>query len=117
MENNKWIDPELFNFILNYYKKWGWMPKAFISGAITSRIDTYKQYFDEAERKFKNINIESYNPANIDAKTKWGVAMAETLSQVKKYDFVFVLKNWENSAGVELEIEEAQKWRKPIFYE
>lgn len=115
--DSKWIDPELFNFILNYYKKWGYMPKAFISGAITNRITTYKTFFNEAERKFKDIHIESYNPSTIYEKTKWGVAMAETLSQVKKCDFVFVLKNWENSTEVEFEIEEAQKWRIPIFYE
>lgn len=117
MSKEKWIDTELFSFILNYYKKWGYMPKVLIAGAIANRITTYKTSFNEVERKFKNINIENYNPSTIDEKTKWGVAMAETLSQVKKCDFVFVLKKWENSTEVALEIEEAQKWRKPVFYE
>lgn len=66
------------------------MPKAFISGAISGRIDNYKSFFDEAERHFKDIYIESYNPSTINIKTPWKVAMEETLSQLEKCDFMYV---------------------------
>lgn len=114
---NKWIDTELFNFILDHFEGFGRMPKAFISGAISGRIDNYKSYFDEAERHFKDIYIESYNPSKIDINTPWEQAMEETLSQLRKCDFMYVLKNWEDSKGVKIEIEQAEKLNIPIFYE
>lgn len=117
MSKVKWIDTELFNFILNYYETFGKMPRMFISGAITGRLDTYKEYFDEVEEKFKEVYIEAYNPARIDINTQWEVAMEETLSQLRNCDFVYVLKNWENSKGVKIELEEATKLDIPIFFE
>lgn len=114
---NKWIDTELFNFILDYYIKIGYMPKCFLSGAISDRLDTYKQYFDKAEKYFEEIGVGCYNPSDIDIKTPWEVAMKETISQLDRCDFMYVLKNWENSKGVKIEIEQAKKWNIPIFYE
>lgn len=113
----KWIDTELFNFILRYVEDNQKMPKAFLSGAITNRIDSYKEYFDEAKECFDDIGIDSYNPSVIDINTPWEQAMKETISQLRKCDFVYVLKNWENSKGVKIEIEQAKKWNIPIFYE
>lgn len=113
----KWIDTELFNFILRYVEDNQKMPKAFLSGAITNRIDSYKEYFDEAKECFDDIGIDSYNPSVIDINTPWEQAMKETLSQLKECDFVYVLKNWEDSKGVKIEIEQAKKWNIPIFYE
>lgn len=115
--NDKWIDTELFNFILDHFEGFGRMPRAFISGAISGRIDNYKLYFDEAERNFKDIYVKSYNPSSIDINTPWVVAMEETLSQLRKCDFVYVLKNWEDSKGVKIEIERAKELNIPIFYE
>ena len=117
MKNNKWIEPELFKFILNYWNWYGYMPKVFLSGAITDRLDSYKEHFDESEKKFKEIWITSYNPSQIDITTPWEQAMEETLAQLRECDFVYVLKNWENSKGVKLEIEEAKKLDIPVFYE
>lgn len=117
MENNKWIDSELFNFITDYYERYGDMPKVFISGAISDRLDTYKEHFDEAEKRFKEIWVEVYNPAKIDINTPWKEAMKETLAQMETCEFMYVLKNWENSKGVKIEIEQAKKSKMPIFYE
>lgn len=115
--NDKWIDTELFNFILDHFESYGGMPTAFISGAISGRMDSYKSYFDEAVDHFREIYIESYNPSEIDIKTPWEIAMEETLSQLRKCDFMYVLKNWENSKGVKIEIERAKELDIPIFYE
>lgn len=115
--NNKWIDTELFKFILDYYEIYGGMPKVFLSGAITERIDTYQNYFNEAEKQFKKIWVAVYNPATIEINTPWEQAMEETLSQLRKCDFMYVLKNWENSKGVKIEIERAKELDIPIFYE
>lgn len=115
--DNKWIDTELFNFILDHFESYNEMPKAFISGAISGRIDNYKSYFDEAVDHFREIYIESYNPSIIDIKTPWEVAMEETLSQLRKCDFMYVLKNWEDSKGVKIEIAQAKELDIPIFYE
>lgn len=115
--DNKWIDTELFNFILDHFETYGVMPTAFISGAISGRMNSYKSYFDEAVDHFREIYIESYNPSVIDIRTPWETAMEETLSQLRKCDFVYVLKNWENSKGVKIEIERAKELDIPIFYE
>lgn len=117
MSKVKWIDPQLFNFILEYVEDNQKMPKAFLSGAITNRIDSYKEYFDEAKECFDDIGIDSYNPATIDIDTPWEVAMEETLSQMETCEFMYVLKNWENSKGVEIEIEQAKRMNMPIFFE
>lgn len=114
---NKWIDTELFNFILDHFETYGVMPTAFISGAISGRMDSYKSYFDEAVDHFREIYIDSYNPSEIDIRTPWEIAMEETISQLRKCDFVYVLKNWENSKGVKIEIERAKELDIPIFYE
>lgn len=115
--DKKWIDTELFNFILDHFETYGVMPTAFISGAISGRMDSYKSYFDEAVDHFREIYIESYNPSEIDIRTPWEIAMEETLSQLRKCDFVYVLKNWEDSKGVKIEIERAKELDMPIFYE
>ncbi len=115
--DNKWIDTELFNFILDHFETYGVMPTAFISGAISGRMDSYKSYFDEAVDHFREIYIDSYNPSEIDIRTPWEIAMEETLSQLRKCDFMYVLKNWENSKGVKIEIERAKELGIPIFYE
>lgn len=117
MENNKWIDAELFNYIVDFYERYGDMPKAFISGAISNRLENYKTFFNEAERRFKDIYVESYNPSIIDINTPWEEAMEETISQLKRCEFMYVLKNWENSQGVKIEIEQAKKMKMPIFFE
>lgn len=115
--NDKWIDTELFNFILDHFESYGVMPTAFISGAISGRMDSYKSYFDEAVDHFREIYIDSYNPSEIDIRTPWEIAMEETLSQLRKCDFMYVLKNWEDSKGVKIEIERAKELDIPIFYE
>lgn len=117
MKNNKWIDAELFNFLIDYYESYGDMPKVFLSGAISDRLDTYKEHFDEAEKQFKEIWVEVYNPSSIDITTPWEEAMKETLSQMETCEFMYVLKNWENSKGVKIEIEQAKNLNIPIFYE
>lgn len=115
--NIKWLRIDLYDFVLDFLQNHGKMPKVFLSGAITNRLDTYKSHFDEAERNFSNIFIQSYNPSVIDIKTPWEVAMKETISQLKQCDFMFVLKNWENSKGVKIEIKKAKELKIPIFYE
>lgn len=115
--NDKWIDTELFNYITDYYEYYGDTPKVFLSGAISNRLDTYKSFFDEAEKHFESIYVEVYNPSKIDINTPWVVAMEETLSQLRKCDFMYVLKNWEESKGVQIEIAQAKNLNIPIFYE
>lgn len=115
--NDKWIDTELFNYITDYYEYYGDTPKVFLSGAISDRLHTYKSFFDEAEKHFESIYVEVYNPSKIDINTPWEEAMEETLSQLRKCDFMYALKNWEDSKGVKIEIEQARKLDIPIFYE
>ncbi|MBU5669624.1 DUF4406 domain-containing protein [Peptoniphilus sp. MSJ-1] len=111
------MKPSLFNFIVDFYYKNGQYPKVFLSGAITNRIDTYKMFFDNAELKFKCLGIECYNPARIDINTPWGKAMEETIAQINQCDCLFVLKNWETSKGVKIEIKKAKDIGIPIFFE
>ncbi|NMW84719.1 DUF4406 domain-containing protein [Peptoniphilus sp. AGMB00490] len=112
---HKWIESELFNFILNYYEKTKKLPKVFLSGAITERITTYKKYFREAEQLFEEIGVEVYNPSEIDVKTPWDDAMEKTISELSSCDFMYILKNWENSKGVKIEIDKAKELNIPVF--
>lgn len=113
----KWIESDLFNFILHYYRKNKILPKVFLSGAITDRINTYQKYFNQAECLFEEIGIEVYNPSKIDIKTPWNTAMIKTIAELETCDFMYVLKNWENSKGVKIEIGKAKDLNIPVFYQ
>ena len=117
IKKNKWIKPEIFAYIVEFEKENKRLPKVFISGAITQRLNTYEKYFNEAEQHFKQIGIKAYNPAHIPKDTSWEKAMQITLKNLATCDFMFILKDWEKSKGVKEEIKKAKKSQMKIFFE
>lgn len=105
--------------ISKFKEREGRYPKIFLSGAISKRLDTYKPYFDGVEMELKETyrGISVYNPAYMPADTPWKQAMVETLGALKGYDLVFVLEDWEGSAGVVLELALAKEYGLPIIYQ
>ena len=93
-------------------------PHVFISGAITERLETYREYFNKAEKYIKGLGVkEIYNPSHININTPWEVAMEQTLAALLDADCIYVLKNWENSKGTKMEIEKAKELGVPVFFE
>ena len=112
-----WVTPELCKFLISFTKEKKRTPRAFLSGAITSRLNLYKKFFNEAEKYFSTIGIEVYNPAVLPITTDWEEAMDITLKELEKSDFIYVLKNWEKSKGVKIELVKAEALGIPIFYQ
>lgn len=112
-----WVRPNLAEFLVEWKETYNTKPKVFISGAITSRLETYKKYFDKAEAYLLNFNCEVYNPSVIPISTSWESAMAITLDELKNCDVVYVLKGWEDSEGVKKELEIAKERHIKIFFE
>ena len=96
------------------------MKIVFLSGAVTKRLDTYKEYFDIAETNLRRKGYFVYNPARmIPSVTDWEIAMRETLNELinNDFDFVYVLKDYKDSKGVKLETEVAEALGIKVIYE
>lgn len=92
--------------------------KLFISGAISSRLDTYKEVFDESEGYLRELGFKNiYNPAVIDINTSWEEAMRQTLEELRSSEVVYVLRDYEISEGVKQELEVAEVLELPIIYQ
>lgn len=91
--------------------------RVFLSGAITSRIDTYREHFDSVAKELGRAGIKCYNPAEIDESTQWDVAMRATILELLNSDIIFMLEGWEVSKGANLEFEIAEALKMPIFKE
>lgn len=116
-KKHKWIEVEFFKFIVSFEKENKRTPKVFISGAITNRIDTYRQYFEDAEEYMDEIGLEYYSPTKLPSDTSWEESIEITLNELKDCDCVYVLKNWEESKGVKLEMEKAKELDIPVFFQ
>lgn len=91
--------------------------KVFISGAITSRLDSYKLYFDTVADELTDNGIENYNPATIDINTSWEDSMKQTIIALTYCDIVYVLKGWEDSRGAKEEIYIAKMLGIDVIYQ
>lgn len=82
--------------------------KIFLSGAITSRLDTYQEHFNGIAKELDKYGLNYYNPATININTSWKDSMKKTIRELLDSDIVFVLKGYEGSKGVELELKIAE---------
>lgn len=94
--------------------------RVYISGAITEKTD-YMERFAAAEEEINSCGDVAVNPAKINASMPVGTThsmyMEVSYALMRTCDCMYVLKDWRNSAGVNLEIEYARKLGMTIFYE
>lgn len=91
--------------------------KVYISGAMASRPDTYKEIFYEAEEVFQRYGHIVLNPASLPAGLDHNRYMPMCLAMIDAADMVFMLAGWEKSAGARLEKDYAEYQGKWIMYE
>lgn len=89
----------------------------FLSGAISKRRDTYKEYFCAAEEVLTKRGWKVYNPAYIPSDTPWEDAMRETLNTLLSCQRVFLLNDYEDSTGVASELKVAEAIGLPVHKE
>ena len=89
----------------------------FLSGAISKRRDTYKEYFCAAEEVLTKRGWKVYNPAYIPSDTPWEDAMRETLNTLLSCQRIFLLRDYENSTGVAFELKVAETLDLPVYKE
>lgn len=108
---------ELIEFAKKFRDRHGRNPFVFLSGAISSRLDTYRDAFNKVEDALKDLGLNCYNTAIIPSDTEWSVAMEQTLKVLQYIDCVFVLQDWEQSVGTKTEISKARTLNIPVIYE
>ena len=108
---------ELIEFAKEFRSRHGRNPFVFLSGAISSRLDTYRDVFNEAEETLKELGFTCYNPTIIPSDTEWSVAMEQTLGVLQHVDCVFALQGWEQSTGTKIEISKVRTLNIPVIYE
>lgn len=91
--------------------------KIFLSGAISNRLDTYNLYFDAAADVLVKRGWEVYNPTCIPIDTSWEDAMKQTIRALTECDVVYVLRGYEESEGVKMELDLAKRLGLTIIYE
>ena len=84
--------------------------KVFIAGPISSRPDTYRDDFAEAEDLLEAQGHVVFNPAELpqDDSISQGQYLGITFAMIDACDAVYMLSGWKNSAGAMKEYEYAR---------
>ena len=90
--------------------------KIFISGKITGDPN-YKEKFAKAEQWLTDHNFVVLNPAKCPRGMNIGDYMFIGLTMLQSADWVYMLKDWEDSRGARIEHEYASYVGKHIAYE
>lgn len=94
--------------------------KVFISGPITGTKD-YKERFEKAEKYLRELGHTVINPVKITEAlpddTPWETYMEITITALRISEAVYMLKDWQSSAGAKIENKWAQTCKKVIQYE
>lgn len=91
--------------------------KIFLSGAISNRLDTYNLYFNAAADVLMKRGWKVYSPTCIPIDTSWKDAMKQTIRALTECDVVYVLRGYEESEGVKMELDLAKRLGLTIIYE
>ena len=78
---------------------------AYISGKITGMEEKAIELFAEAEKKLKEIGLETINPMtlNHDHDKSWSSYMRVCLKSLCDCDVIYMLTNWDDSEGAIIE--------------
>jgi Asp-tRNA(Asn)/Glu-tRNA(Gln) amidotransferase A subunit family amidase len=96
------------------------LPKIYISGKISGIEDTAPQLFQEAEDMLLAAGYEVVNPMKLphNHDKSWGAYMKEDIEAIRdNCTHIYMLKNWRESRGARIEINEAMDLGLTIIFE
>ena len=88
----------------------------YISGPISSRMDTYKTEFDAAESYLQWKGHTVLNPANHPQGLKYEDYILIDSDMIRAADGIVMLRGWRSSQGAKRELRMALKMGKKVFY-
>lgn len=90
--------------------------RVYISGAMRSRMGTYKGIFADAQRELEKDYIV-INPALLPIGLESDKYMPICFAMIDAADAIYMLKGWEQSEGACLEKAYAEYHKKKVMYE
>lgn len=97
--------------------------KIYIAGKIGALgVSVMRHRFDAAARLLKRFNWATVNPCDIEGDVAsenrtWQQCMIADLHELLDCDAVFALRGWHKSNGAKIEVNLAQKLKKPVLFE
>lgn len=89
----------------------------YISGPMSSRLDTYKEEFDAAESYLSTWKRHTVlNPAAHPLGLKYEDYIMIDAEMIKASDGIVMLRGWRSSPGAKRELRMALKQGKKVFY-
>ncbi|WP_097026159.1 DUF4406 domain-containing protein [Clostridium peptidivorans] len=90
--------------------------KIYIAGKITG-LKNYKENFYKVEKQLKEKGHLCMNPSILPEGFPWEIYMQICYTMIDACDAVYMLNNWTDSKGANLEFEYAKAKNKEIIYE
>lgn len=94
--------------------------KIYIAGKVTGmHIAECTMLFGAAQKKIEAGGHEAINPLQVvnDWHCPWPLAMRKCLAAMLECDEVYVLQNWKQSTGAQLEVQIARALTLPVTFE
>ena len=98
-----------------YRGKGGQSMIIYLSGAMSSCMDTYKQIFADKQAELESLGYIVVNPASLPIGLNNDRYMPICLSMLDSADAIYLFNDWENSKGALLETAYAEYQNKVII--
>lgn len=89
----------------------------YISGAMSSRLDTYKAAFAKAERELTERGYAVWNPANNPQGLDYEKYFPVCYAMIDASDSIYMLNGWSKSEGARRELAYAHGKGKNVYVE
>lgn len=94
------------------------MKKIYIAGAITG-VKGAKAIFDKAKLELEKLGYIAISPFDngLEESCTWEQHMIADAKMLRQCDAIYLLSNWNNSIGANIEYLLAAKWKLEIIYQ